>query len=360
MARKFVITFVLLIGMTISIMAQRDSIFNQGMFRNFILHLPATYTTGKSYPLVINFHGLNSNAAQQQAYSQFDLVADTAEFIVVYPDSYDGSWHYSPNDNPNDLTFIVNLVDTLKSNYPINDCLFSMGMSFGGFFSYKLACSIDLKAVAVVSGNFTNSLMNTCTPTTSIPVLHFHGTSDPLANYNGTIGIPPVDTTVQWWVNHNNCTASIEPTMISNINLSDNSTVLKHYFGNGDNGSNVTFYKIINGGHTWPGAFPIPPFGATNSDIKASSIIGKFFSDYCTPVSFVDEVIRPEIKAYPNPFNNSIFLNTKEQKKYCTLYNSLGQIIWQDINIEWQDFSYLANGLYLLQVDNYFQRLIKE
>lgn len=360
MNRTFFTVSVLLFCITISTNAQLDSIFNQGMYRKFVLHLPTNYNSGNSYPLVINIHGLNSNATQQQNYSQFDLVADTAEFIVVYPDSYDGSWHYTPSDNPNDLTFIQNLVDTLKSNYSINDCLFSMGMSFGGFFSYKLACSIPLKAVAVVSGNFTNSLLASCAPAEAIPIMHFHGTSDPLANYNGTLGIPPVDTTVQWWVNFNNCSAPVVTTIVPDINSTDSSNVMKYYYGNGDNGSEVTFYKVNNGGHTWPGANPIPPFGFTNLDIYASPIIGNFFSSYCSSTTNIDEAVTSPVKVYPNPFLNKIFVENQNEDNTYTLFNSVGQIVWQGRQIDSQDFSSLQNGLYLLQINHCFQKLIKE
>lgn len=360
MKRSTTVMLILLLIPTNSIYPQLDSIFNQGTYRKFIVHLPTNYDPILTYPLVINIHGLNSNAAQQQAYSQFDLVADTFNFIVVYPESYDGSWHYAPADNPNDLTFIQNLVDTLNSNYSINNCLFSMGMSFGGFFSYKLACSMNLKAVAVVSGNFTNSLINVCFPPIALPIMHFHGTSDPLVNYNGTVGIPPVDTTVQWWVSHNNCTAPLVTTAMPNINLSDSSTVIKYYYGNGDNGSEVTFYKIFNGGHTWPGASSIPPFGFTNLDINASSIVGNFFSGYCNTTANIYEYNTAEIKVYPNPFVNKIFVETSNENDSYTLVNSIGQIIWKGNNIELEDFSFLAKGLYYLQVNNTYQKLIKD
>jgi polyhydroxybutyrate depolymerase len=327
---------------------------------SYILHLPSNYISGNSYPLVINIHGLNANAAQQQSYSQFDLVADTAEFIVVYPESYDGSWHYSPADFPNDLTYIEDLLDTLQANYSINNCLFSMGMSFGGFFSYKLACSLNLKAVAIVSGNFTNSLLNECSPLSATPIMHFHGTSDPLVNYNGTIGIPPVDTTIQWWVNFNNCTAPVVTTIIPDVSLADSSNVIKYYYGNGNNGSEVTFYKIFNGGHTWPGALPIPPFGFTNSDIEASVIIGDFFKGYCSSTTNVQENEIPQYRVRPNPFYNKIYVESTNENSHYILLSALGQIIWQGNNIEKEDFSYLKNGMYILNIDSCFQKIIKE
>jgi polyhydroxybutyrate depolymerase len=37
-------------------------------------------------------------------------------------------------------------------------------------------------------------------------------------------------------------------------------------------------YSIIGGGHTWPGAIPIPRLGLTTKQIDASSAIWDFFA----------------------------------------------------------------------------------
>ena len=44
----------------------------------------------------------------------------------------------------------------------------------------------------------------------------------------------------------------------------------------GNNGSSVEFYKVINGGHTWPGAYVL--FGNnTNQDLRLQKKYGNFF-----------------------------------------------------------------------------------
>jgi polyhydroxybutyrate depolymerase len=37
-------------------------------------------------------------------------------------------------------------------------------------------------------------------------------------------------------------------------------------------------YSIIGGGHTWPGAIPLPKFGLTTTQINASATIWAFFA----------------------------------------------------------------------------------
>ena len=178
--------------------AQLDSILNQGVYRTYILHLPLGYTATKQYPLVINMHGLNSNAAEQQVYTQFDLVADASGFIVVYPNAINSSWALA---GTTDVNFISALIIKIGQTYALNTCLFSTGMSDGAFMTYKLACTLPqrLTAIAPVAGNMSTTLQNSCAPTYPIPLMHFHGTADPLVNYNGTIGIPSVTTTINWW-----------------------------------------------------------------------------------------------------------------------------------------------------------------
>ena len=349
--KKITLTLLLLIQLigSQSTFAQLFSILDQVITRTYIVHLPSSYNPNKQYPLIINLHGLNSDAAQQESYSQFDNVADTNNFIVVYPNANDGSWVI--NDTT-DVDFISHLIDTIRNSYSCNNCLFITGMSQGGFLSYKLACSLSqtITAIAVVSGNMSQNLQNNCVISTGIPVLHFHGTSDPLVNYNGTVGIPAVPTTINWWVNQNNCNTIPLITSLPDINSSDNSTVEKYNYGGGINKSEVTFFKISNGGHTWPGATSIPPFGNTNLDINASQIIGSFFLQYCTANLEVNEFLKEKVEVFPNPFSNK--LNVKKGKEIYNyqLLNLIGQIISKGENIEQVDFSYLKKGVYFLKV----------
>ena len=186
---KTVATLVLLLILLGNwVFAQLDSIYDQGNYRTYIVHLPPNYTVAQQYPLVLNLHGLNSNAAQQQSYSQMDAIADTAAFIVVYPNGLNNSWQIN---GTSDVDFLTHLVDSLRHDFSIGNCLFATGMSDGGFMTYKLACSLgsQLKAIGVVSGNMSNALQNNCAVTAGLPLLHIHGTADPLVNYNGTFGI---------------------------------------------------------------------------------------------------------------------------------------------------------------------------
>ncbi|MES2648416.1 MAG: PHB depolymerase family esterase [Bacteroidota bacterium] len=281
---------------------QPDSILNQGIYRSFILHLPANYESTNKYPLVINLHGLNSNAAEQQFYSRFDAIADTAGCIVVYPNAVKGSWDLAGSK---DVNFITSLVDTLQSRYSTNSCLFATGMSMGGFMSYKLGCSLysRLTAIAVVAGNMPQLQQFNCPVSNGLPIMHFHGTADETVLYNGSAGIPSVPSTIAWWVNTNACNSTPVITQVPDINLADNSNVESSTYTNGKNNSEVVLYKIINGGHSWPGAIAIPGFGNTNQDINASKLTWDFFKRFCENLPEVFYWTGSISNVWENPLN---------------------------------------------------------
>lgn len=344
-------------------LAQYDSIMVQNEWRTFITHLPASYTSTKQYPIVVNLHGLNSNAAQQQSYSQFDAFADLKNFIVIYPNAQAGSWVIN---GTSDVNFISQLIDTTRSRYSTNDFLFMMGMSQGGFLSYKLICSLsqNVKAVGVVSGNISLNLQNNCSFSKGIPVLHFHGTSDSIVNYNGAFGLPPVLTTIDWLIGQNACSTTPLISNIPDMVLSDSSTVQKYYYANGRDGSEVTFYKINNGGHTWPGSSPIPPFGFTNQDIDASQIIADFFESFTAVVGTYNELKESKTFPYPNPFTNTIQISNVPHHTTYQLINPDGQLIWAGGDLTNTDFSYLTQGLYTLLISTstgtYAKKILKK
>ncbi len=349
--------------LSITLFAQSDSIFENNVWRSYIVHLPNNYNSNNQYPLVINIHGLNSNALQQQTYSQFNKVADNKNFIVVYPNANSGSWAIN---GTSDVGFISHLIDTVRNKFSCNNCLFLTGMSQGGFLTYKLACSLSqtINAIAVVSGNISQNLQNTCAFSKEIPLIHFHGTADSLVKYNGSIGIPPVTSTIDWLINQNNCETNPIYNEIPNTVISDSSVVEKFQYSGSSNNSEIVFYKILNGGHTWPGSSSSTPFGNTNQDINASQIIGDFFGNYCKNSANISENHALNTRVYPNPFRDNLFFENIKDFESFDLFNQLGQIVcFGNIN-EKLHLSHLNEGMYILKLitekGNQTLKLIKE
>ncbi len=55
--------------------------------------------------------------------------------------------------------------------------------------------------------------------------------------------------------------------------------------------------------------------------------------------------------AFPNPFENHITVENAQGDENYELSNQLGQVFFKGKNIEKQDFSYLANGVYFLKIN---------
>ncbi len=349
--RNFYFPFFILLIFIQTGFAQLDSIYDQGSYRTFILHLPAGYNQNTEYPIVLNMHGLGSSAIEQYLYSQFHLEADEKGFIVVYPDAINNSWDLF---GATDVNFLTHLIDTIRENYSTTDCLFSMGMSQGGFMSYKLTCEFpyELSGIASVTGNMITPWQSSCIGTHPTPVMQFHGTADAVVPYNGTFGIPPIEETMAWWANENDCNATPSFTAVPDIDPNDGSTAEEFAYGDCDEESDVIFYKIINGSHTWPGAFPIPEFGVTNQDIHASSIIADFFEGYCQPTTGIIPFDKNSIRVYPNPARNLFTIDVPDSHFTLSVYDFTGRKILTDVwtlNSTEIDCSEWMNGMYFVQ-----------
>ena len=263
-----------------------------GYIRKYWVFLPQDYNNASNYPVVFNLHGYGHWALGQMNYSGMNSVADTAGFIVVYPQAVDSIWNSGIDDNPafpapdvDDVGFINALIDTLNIQYSIDlSRIYSCGSSNGGFMSYKLACQLGYRfaAIASVVGTISESTAGNCDSQIAIPVLYIHGTADPIVPYEGTTGWYSAEQTLQFWVNLNGC-SNPDTTEMPDLNTNDNCTVERITYEECEENSKIIFFKIINGGHTWPGAtVNLNPaiFGNTNHDINANLEIWNFFKDY--------------------------------------------------------------------------------
>lgn len=322
------------------ISAQTYSFTHDGLLRSYIVHLPLNYNPANQYPLVVNMHGLSNTAAIQETYTAMNAVSDTGNFIIIYPDAYgttsfNAGFNSPYNSGVDDLGFISALLDTAIANYSIDTLrIYACGMSNGGFMSYRLACELEdrIAAIASVTGSMPDSMEYYCQSSRAVPVMQVHGTTDPTVNYNGAPGVWAIDTTVQYWVQKNGCPTSPVSTAIPNTSIIDLCTVEKFYYGPCDAGSEVVFYKITGGGHTWPGAIPIPVLGNTNQDFNASGEIWNFFRKYSLPAVTNPTLIlafndNQRFKIWPNPSYGSVHIEGLEMSSNVSILNILGQTV---------------------------------
>lgn len=311
------------------------SLFSGGLNRNYRAYLPPGFTPASNAPLVINMHGYSSNAAQQELYSGMNAVADTAGFVVCYPDGVNNAWNVgffgNYHSGVDDVAFIKALIDQLYFQYQIDRSrVYACGMSNGGFMSYRLACELDDKiaAIASVTGAMNDSIAHYCSPLRKMPVMQVHGTADGVVPYNGTPGGHwSIPNSVDFWVNYDNCTFPSLDTF-PNINTTDNSTANSQHWTNCAPNSEVLFLKVENGGHTWPGAFPVPSLGNTNMDIHCSREIWEFFLGFSHPnpatstIEELSEIDGPMV--FPNPARESVQLSWQNHQGHCEIFRMDG------------------------------------
>ena len=187
-----------------------SSLVSDGRTRTFSYHLPAS-SPNCNLPLMIAFHGDGGNGAGFQSYAGFDALANTENFIVVYPDAQltGGSLQFNkyadaapgfdttgdpgfggtgdPNA-PDDVLFTSDLIDYFSSIYKINrNRVYATGHSGGAFMCYFLSVALANKitAIAPLAGSlWINSAYSTsrfsAANFTQIPILHIHSKGDPV------------------------------------------------------------------------------------------------------------------------------------------------------------------------------------
>lgn len=358
------------------------TMIHDNVSREYIVYIPANYNESSSAPLMINFHGYQSNASvHMMLINDMRPIADTAGFIAVYPKGLPlpaspynylhwnvGSWTESSTSD--DIGFIESIIDSISNDYNIDlNRVYSSGYSNGGYFSFELACQLSDKIAAIgsVAGSMSEETYTTCNPTHPTPIVSINGTSDDVVYYNGgnsyENGSKSLPTVNEYWTNLNKLD-SHEISSLPNINTSDNSTVeLTRYF-NGENCTSVEHYKVIGGEHEWPGSFG-------NMDINSSKIIWDFVSKFdkngligCVPTSInSSENSLSNTKVYPNPFSDKItFESNQNSRKEFKLFNTLGEIVLTGfLNSEKVDIdlSFLPVDIYFLKTNNQVVKIVK-
>ena len=153
--------------------------------------------------------------------------------------------------------------------------------------SYRLASELSdrIAAIAPVAGPMGTA---TCKPKRPVPVLHFHGTDDRWAPFQGgrvnfgmsTTDFYSVEYSIRAWVKANGCPE--EPVVADEPDRADDGmTVERRTYGPGNDGAEVVLIVIKGGGHAWPGR--TPPYahlGKSTKDISANDLMWEFFKKH--------------------------------------------------------------------------------
>jgi polyhydroxybutyrate depolymerase len=352
------------------------TMMHNGVTRSYIVYIPRIYTGTSKVPLFFNFHGFGMSAWDQMNYCNFRPAADTAGFILVHPQGtlFYGVTHWNVGgwtlgSSADDVGFTSAMIDTLASLYSIDlKRVYCAGFSNGGFFSFELACRIGNKIAAIGStgGSMTPETYANCNPAHPTPVIQIHGTSDATVHYNGETWSKPIDQVLSYWTNFNRTDRVPDQSNIPDSNTSDGSTVEHYVYNNGNKCTSVEHFKVISGGHTWPGSA-----GGANMDINASGVIWNFVSKFdinglmgCSTSGIDSSTVEfPEVEAFPNPTLGIITIrNTFPKNTEYVIMSSMGQILNRGVINSINNrinLSLFPSNIYFIKIGQQYLKIIK-
>jgi polyhydroxybutyrate depolymerase len=275
-----------------------------------------TYTaiipTKTPAPLVLVLHGNTQQGEDMRTRTSWPDVARREGFAAVFPDGLNRAWAdlrgdagragRSPPAGTDDTAFLTELIAKfVRDGMADPKRIYVTGVSNGGHMTLTLACThTDLFAAAAsVIANFTETMMASCKPSRSIPMLMMNGTADPLIAYDGGRGtsryaVPnavSTASTIAFWRKTNGCAAADgRSTRLPDKDKDDSSTVTR-IDSDCPDGRDVVLYRVDGGGHRMPGSFPDARFvrvvdallGPQNHDIDGAETIWAFFKAHTLP-----------------------------------------------------------------------------
>ncbi len=349
-----------------------ETIQHDGLTREYSIYVPSSYDGTTDFPLLFNFHGGNDIIANWQTTSDMTSIADTADFILVYPqarpDPSDGNslnWLPKTPGTFDDVPFVSEMIDSIASEYEIDqNRIYACGYSLGGEFSYELACKLSsrIAAIGAVARTMQADPNSYCSPVHPTGVLTILGTDDFISPYDGLTfdGIEyyiSAAETHSYWAAYNNCDLNATMSSVS-------PSVERYTWSTASGCAYVEELKVIGGGHDWPGSFG-------NMTIDANEEIWQFVSRYdingligCTTTS-INENNNSQVnyKVYPNPLSSHLTIEIEIAKgKEYRIYSTIGELVLTgrlNSNISTIDLLSLSPNLYILNIDNHSIKLIK-
>ena len=258
---------------------QTKTFSHDNVNRNYLIYIPDSYDSEIDYPLMFLFHGFGGIASEFINTADMRDLAESKNFIVVYPQGLDlagtGShWNCSNPSADNksdvdDIGFIENLIDQLIVDYPVidNKRIYAAGYSNGGFMSYYLGCnSKKFAAIGSVAGTMLDDSYQSCNANFPTAMINIHGTDDFDVPYDGNIYYPSIPDVVDWWKNFNN-------TPNEDLLTNQDGSIEQYIYYNDAGDRYVEHIKIIGGGHYWDDKLN---YNGTNT----SGLIWGFVSNY--------------------------------------------------------------------------------
>ena len=238
--------------------------------RTFLLHIPPRrprrFGLATGYPLVLVLHGSGANGATMAGMTGMNVIADSAHFLVAYPDATTGALGLGADWNAgeccgaahdgrvDDVGFLRALVRALAREMPVDRRrIYVAGFSDGARMTYRVACALgaQVAAVAVIAGSLVDGQ---CAPARPVPLIAFHGTADDEVPYADSsfataAGTPPrgasaLPPSIRFWATINRCADARTAPIATHVLVTRFARCA----------ADVVLYTIRDGSHEWPRA----------------------------------------------------------------------------------------------------------
>ena len=294
-------------GLTVAFMAQgkvgsdrtlqKRVVQSGGLERQFLVYAPASLPDDRAVPVVFVFHGGNGEAKGTMNLSGFNSIADSEQFVVVYPQGVGKSWNdgrvttvsQAHRDNVDDVAFFDAMLAHIHRDYPVDPRrIFVTGISNGGIFTHFLAAhrSDKIAAIAPVVAGIASPFHEQFQPTHPVSVLIIQGTEDRFVPYDGGSVGPPArredrgkvistENAASLWGKANGCQPDAAEELLPDRDPNDGCRVMALRWSEGRDGSAVWLYRVEGGGHTWPGGIQYLPrsiIGRVTHDLDSQAI----------------------------------------------------------------------------------------
>lgn len=269
---------------------------SDGRTRTYHLYVPSELPAGP-VPLLIALHGGTGSGSQFQSNSGFDQLAEANGLLVVFPDgvgigrnedrlrTWNGGYccGTAAKRGVDDVGFIDSLIDVIVAEYDIDpDRVFATGHSNGGIMSYRLACELADRIVAI--GLQAGSLgIDECSPSQPVSVLHLHGTADeshPIEGGTGARSISDTDfRSAAYSVTTAAAAMGCAATPIETVDASNADLTITSWSQCGDS-VEVRLVAVAGASHAWMGHPATRLAAEPYADLDASLAILEFLLNH--------------------------------------------------------------------------------
>jgi len=242
-----------------------------GVERTYLVSTKGT-TRNVPAPVITLLHGMGSTAADINRVTDLPDQASAAGTIVVTPQAVGTPTLWRPAAQGPDAAFLDQILVDLGQTACIDTARVHVaGFSVGAALAAAYACARQDEIASIVT--VTVEAPGGCVD--PMPILSFHGTADPVIAYgnsdpNASGGVTGTEANMATWARTAGCQFTPTTTNIG-------SEVVRLEWPGCRDAAEVVLYRIVGGGHDWPGKDPATAVVPSTQQVSATKEALSFY-----------------------------------------------------------------------------------